>query len=143
MVLETEVRALDTAISQLEREISAARASGVNEPFREAWRAFTARWQIQRDAWLGAGDITRKFGFSESVYNDYRAGYLRWLADFQKRIAGAAATPPRAIAPPPSMSLFGGLFAGSGTTLLLTAVVVGGVFYASKQKGKTWLKRSR
>lgn len=134
MILETQVRALDTAIQQLDAQITSARDPRVNEPFREAWRAYTARWQVQRDSWLGAGDITRKFGFSESTFENYQAAYQRWLADFQKRIAGAARRPPPAALPIAPTSFFGSMFQGTGT-LILTALIVGGVYYIYKTKG--------
>lgn len=135
------MRSLDTAIQSLDAQITASKSSRVNEPFKKSWRAFTARWAVQRDSWLSAGDITRKFGFSEDTYEQYRSAYQRWLADYQNRIVGQAAKPPAAVAPTPSQPiiktpLFGNLFAGSGTALLLTALLLGGVYLIYTQKGK-------
>lgn len=142
VILDSQVRSLDTAIQSLDAQISASKSPRVNESFKESWRAFTSRWAIQRDAWLSAGDITRKFGFSEDTYEQFKSAYQRWLADYQKRIVGVATKPPPAVAPTPSQPiiktpLFGNLFAGSGTALLLTALLLGGVYIIYTKKGKS------
>jgi hypothetical protein len=136
VILETQVRALDTAIQALESDIASASSPSVNESFRKSWRAFTSRWQVQRDAWLGAGDITRKFGFSESTFEAYRLAHQKWLADYQRRITGPAATPPVAQAPVVSPSFFSTVFAGSGNTMLIAALIVGGLYFVYKQQEK-------
>jgi hypothetical protein len=135
VILESQVRALDTAIQNLDRQISDSKEPRVNEPFRESWRAYTTRWSIQRDEWLGAGSLTRKFGFSESVYNQFREAFLKWQTDYQKRIVGTAAAPPPAKAPTPETSpLFGGFFAGTGTTLVWAALIIGGIWFINKNR---------
>lgn len=138
MILESQVRALDSSIQSLDRQIAASKSLKVDEKFREAWRAFTSRWQIQRDSWLGSG-FARKFGFNEARYNDFKNTYHKWLSDFQARIKGAAKSPPTA--PKPSVtvkttsgSLFGDLFAGTGTALVIAAVVIGGFIYFTKRR---------
>lgn len=140
LVTESQVRALDSSIQSLDRQISASKEPRVNEPFREAWRAYTTRWQIQRDAWLAAGSVTRKFGFSESVYDQFRVSFLTWQADFQKRIVGTASPPPTARPPEPSKPLFGNLFAGSGTAVIVAGLIIGGVYLYTQNKSK---RRSR
>lgn len=134
LVTESMVRALDTAIQSLDRQISASKEPRVNEPFKEAWRAFTSRWQIQRDAWLQAGSVTRKFGFSEKVYDQFKVAYQKWQADYQKRIKGTAATPPSVRPPEPSRPLFGNLFAGTGTAVLIAGAIIGGIILFQKRR---------
>lgn len=134
LVTESQVRALDTAIQALDKQITASKAPLVNEPFRESWRSFTSRWQIQRDAWLQAGSVTRKFGFSETVYEQYKASFAKWQNDFQKRIKGAAATPPAAIPPAAVRPLFGNLFAGTGTTLVVAGLIVAGYLWYQQRR---------
>lgn len=142
MILETQVRALDTAIQSLDQQITLSNQPRVNKAFKDAWRQYTARWQVQRDSWLGAGDITRKFGFSEDVFNQFKDGYRKWLADYQQRIPSSALRPPAAPAQQPGVisSVFNSLFAGSGTALLVTALIIGGVIYILHEK-KTERKR--
>lgn len=134
MILESQVRALDTAIQALDGQITASKAPRVNEPFKESWRAFTSRWQIQRDEWLGAGSVTRKFGFSESKYEQFNTAFQKWQADYQKRIVGTAAAPPKVVPPEPSTPLFGNLFAGTGTAVIIAALVVGGFLYINQRR---------
>jgi hypothetical protein len=136
VITESQVRALDTAIQSLDGQISASKAPRVNEPFKESWRSFTTRWQIQRDAWLSADSVTRKFGFSESIYEQFKGSLQKWQTDYQKRIVGIAATPPAARPPEPSKPLFGNLFAGTGTTLLIVALAVGGLYLYNNQRRK-------
>lgn len=135
------MRSLDTAIQQLDAQITASKEPRVNEPFRESWRAFTSRWQIERDSWLGSG-IARKLGFNEERFEAFRAAYLKWQADFQKRITGAAVSPPVAPAPTvpkeTSIPVFGGgFFAGLGTSLVWAALAIGGIWwFLTKNKEK-------
>lgn len=133
MILESQVRALDTAVQALDRQISASTAPRVNEAFKEAWRGYTSRWQIQRDEWLGGG---RKWGFNEDRYNDFKNAYGKWLADYQQRIVGAAAPPPVVSPPEPKTPLFGNLFAGSGTAIVITALVIGGFLFINKRRSR-------
>lgn len=132
MILESQVRALDTSIQSLDKQITESTESLVNEPFKESWRSYTTRWQIQRDSWLGSG-FTRKFGFNESRYNQFRDALLKWQADFQRRIKGEAVSPPKAQAPEPESSLFGGFFAGTGK-LAWAALAIGGVWLFTKYR---------
>lgn len=134
LVTESQVRALDASIQSLDRQIIASKEPRVNESFRESWRAFTNRWQVQRDAWLQAGSVTRKFGFSEAVYDQFKVALQKWLNDFQSRIKGAAAKPPAARPPEPSRPLFGNLFAGTGTALLIAGAIIGGLILFQRQK---------
>lgn len=135
LVLESQVRALDTAIQSLDQQITASKAPLVNEPFKKSWRSFTVRWQIQRDAWLQAGDITRKFGFSEAVYESFKTAFQKWLADFQRRVSGSAKAPSPAVPPAPPRPLFGNVFAGTGTTLVIAGLILGGyLWYQQSQK---------
>lgn len=134
LVTESQVRALDTAIQQLDRQITASKEPRVNESFKEAWRSFTSRWQVQRDSWLAAGSVTRKFGFSEKVFEEYKTAFQKWQTDYQKRISGTAASPPAARPPEPSTPLFGNLFAGTGTTVVIAGLIVGGLYLYSQRK---------
>lgn len=134
MILESQVRALDTAVQALDKQITASTAPRVNDAFKEAWRGYTSRWQIQRDEWLFAPSVTRKFGFNEDRYNDFKTALGKWLADYQKRIVGAAAAPPAVKPPEPSKPLFGNLFAGSGTAIVITALVIGGFLFINKRR---------
>lgn len=133
LVTESQVRALDTAIQQLNRQITASTVARVDEAFKESWRSFTSRWQVQRDSWLATGSVTRKFGFSEKVYEQYKTAFQKWLQDYQSRIVGAAASPAPARPPEPTKSLFGDLFAGSGTALVVAGLLLGG-FYLYSQR---------
>lgn len=135
LVTESQVRALDTAIQALDRQITDSKESRVNEPFKEAWRSFTSRWQIQRDSWLAPGSVTRKALFSEKVYDEFKVALQKWQNDYQGRISGTAARPPAAVPPEPSKPLFGNLFAGSGTALLIAGLIAGGLYlYSTRQK---------
>lgn len=134
MILESQVRALDTAVQALDKQITASTAPRVNDAFKEAWRGYTSRWQIQRDEWLNAPSVTRKFGFNEDRYNDFKTALGKWLADYQKRIVGAAATPPAVKPVEPSTPLFGNLFSGSGTAIVITALVIGGFLFINKRR---------
>ena len=136
MIVESQVRALDNSIQALDEQITSSRSTRVNEPWREAWRGFTTRWQIQRDSWLGASSVIRKFGFNESTYESYRFQLLKWQKDFQKRIEGAAPSPPKVVPPETPWSLTSIFLGGNTTTLLLTALILGGVYYIYKQKGQ-------
>lgn len=137
MILESQIRALDTAISNLDRQITLSKESKVDTAFKKSWRGFTSRWQIQRDSWLGSA-ASRKIGFNESRYNDFQTAFGKWQTDFQSRISGPALPPPIAIKPTvkPSItsSLFGDLFEGSGTVLVIAACIVGGFIYLSKRR---------
>jgi hypothetical protein len=137
LVTESQVRALDTAIQALDRQITASREPRVDEPFKEAWRSYTSRWQVQRDSWLAAGSVTRKFGFSEKVFEQYKVAFQKWQTDYQKRITGTAASPPAARPPEPSKPLFGNLFAGSGTAVLIAGLIAGGLYlYTQKRRSR-------
>ena len=136
LVTESQVRALDNAIQSLDKQITASKAPLVNEPFRESWRSFTSRWQIQRDAWLQAGSVTRKFGFSEAVYEQFKTAFQKWQTDFQRRFSGSAAAPPPAVPPAPSRPIFGNLFAGTGTTLVVAGLIVGGYLWYQQSRRK-------
>jgi len=137
VILESQIRALDKAIQALDRQITESRTPSVDEPFRKSWRLFTTRWQIQRDEWLQPGSTARKSFFSESRYESFKAAALKWLANYQKRIKGASAPPPK-VAPvpprPPSTSIFGNLFAGTGTAAIVTAIVIGGFFFIQNKR---------
>jgi hypothetical protein len=134
LVTESQVRALDTAIQALDKQITASRAPLVNELFKESWRSFTVRWQIQRDAWLQAGSVTRKLGFSEKVYEQFKVSFQKWQTDFQKRIVGTSAAPPAVRKPEPPRPLFGDLFAGSGTVIVIAGLVVAGYLLYQKRR---------
>jgi len=134
VILESQVRALDTAVQALDKQITASKAPRVDEAFREAWRGYTSRWQIQRDEWLNAPSVTRKFGFNEDRYNDFKNAFAKWEADYQRRIVGAAAPPPAVRPLEPSSPLFGNLFAGSGTAIIITALVIGGFYLLNKRR---------
>lgn len=136
MILESQVRALDLAVQALDKQITASTAPRVNEAFKEAWRGYTSRWQIQRDEWLLAPSLTRKFGFNEDTYNDFKKAFGKWEANYQQRIVGAAAPPPVVSPPEPSTPLFGNLFAGSGTAIVITALVIGGFLFINKRRSR-------
>lgn len=134
LVTESMIRALDTAIQSLDRQISASKEPRVNEPFKEAWRAYTVRWQIQRDAWLQHESVLRKALGSEKVYDQFKVALQKWQADYQRRIKGAAATPPKVRPPEPSRPLFGNLFAGTGTALLIAGAIIGGIILFQQRR---------
>ena len=91
------VAGIDRAVQDLEAQITGSKEPRVDERFREAWRDFTVRWQMQRDAFDSAG--SRLFASrAMPILDDWTAAVRRWVADFQGRIRGAASPPPSSAA---------------------------------------------
>ena len=91
------VAGIDRAVQDLDAQITRSKEPRVDERFREAWRDFTVRWQMQRDAFESAG--SRLFASrAMPILDDWTAAVRRWLADFQGRIGGAASPPPSSAA---------------------------------------------
>jgi hypothetical protein len=86
------VAGIDRAVQNLDAQITRNKEPLIDERFREAWRDFTLRWQMQRDAFESAG--SRVFASrAVPILDDWTAAVRRWLADFQRRIRGAASPP--------------------------------------------------
>jgi hypothetical protein len=91
------VAGIDRAVQNLDAQITRNKEPRVDERFREAWRDFTLRWQMQRDAFESAG--SRLFASrAVPILDDWTGAVRRWLADFQRRIRGAASPPPESAA---------------------------------------------
>jgi hypothetical protein len=123
--ISDRVQGVDRAIGGLDVQITASREPRVNAAFRQAWRDFTARWQMVRDSFQSWGS---RLSASRAmpVLDDWSAAFRRWLADFQQRIGGAAAPPAPALPPTPSPTSPLTISApGPRFTMLLLAAAVG------------------
>jgi hypothetical protein len=130
--IASRVRALDTGIQSLDHQISSSSEKKVNESFREAWKGFVSRWQIERDNWLGSA-WSRLFATQfVSRFDDFRSAYQNWLSDFQRRIPGTVAVP----LVTPQSSFFGLPELSMQTVLILTGLAVGFFIYNQRKKNK-------
>ena len=91
------VAGIDRAVQNLDAQITRSKEPRVDERFREAWRDFTVRWQMQRDAFESAG--SRLFASrAVPILDDWTAAVRRWVGDLPRRRRGAAGAPPESAA---------------------------------------------
>jgi len=127
--IASRVRALDIAIQSLDAQISISKEARVNEAFKESWKSFVSRWQIDRDNWLGS-TWSRMFASQIAPrLDDFQLAYQRWLENYQKRIPGTARVP-KAI----PETYFGLQGLSIQTVILLAGLAIGGYWIVARRK---------